>query len=306
MDCRLYQKSLTLAAVLLGMAVPAVSIVPESAIISQTLQLQTQPPQLQTQPPQLQLPRQQPAQPQSAQSQLSLQKLTQLQPAQPQLPQQKGQPKGQQERAQSTAQTRWRDSLSVLNQLIAVSPWSADLHLRKAAVNLELQQWQYAAEEYGLVLQHEPQNLAALFFRAYANTHLRHYDLARNDYNDLLAVVPRHYEGRLSLAYVLQQMNRRQEAIDQLNQLVEQHPDSASGYALRASLEHEARQDEAALYDWQRALTLDPKNVSYVVAETELLLALGRREEARRTLDEAVSRGIPRGLLIEWYRRCGR
>ena len=270
MDCKLYQKSLTLAAVLWWLAVPAVAGVPGSgsAMISQTLQQQISQPQL--------------------------------------LQQQAPQRKGQQERPQSTAQTRWRDSLSVLNQLIAVSPWSSDLHLRKAAVNLELQQWQYAVEEYGLVLQREPQNLAALFFRAYANTHLRHYDLARNDYKDLLAVVPRHYEGRLSLAYVLQQMNRRQEAIDQLNQLVEQHPDSASGYALRASLEHEARQDEAALYDWQRASVLDPKNASYVTAETDLLLAMGRREEARRTLDKAVSRGIPRGLLIEWYRRCGR
>ena len=33
---------------------------------------------------------------------------------------------------------QWRDSLTVLNRMIDTQPWSTDLHLRKAAVNLEL------------------------------------------------------------------------------------------------------------------------------------------------------------------------
>jgi len=85
---------------------------------------------------------------------------------------------------------RWRDSLTVLSQQIATQPWSTDLHLRKATANLELKQWQYAIDEYGLVLQHEPNNPAALFYRAYANTHLRRFDLAMNDLNDLLVYFP--------------------------------------------------------------------------------------------------------------------
>lgn len=54
---------------------------------------------------------------------------------------------------------RWRDSLTVLNRQIAESQWSTDLHLRKATANLELKQWEYAIDEYALVLQHEPRNL---------------------------------------------------------------------------------------------------------------------------------------------------
>ena len=113
---------------------------------------------------------------------------------------------------------RWRDSLTVLNKLIDTQPWSTDLHLRKAAANLQLKQWQYAVDEYAQILQKEPHNPAALFYRAYANTHLRHFDLAKNDLNDLLIVVPNHFEARLSLAIVLQQLGRKQEALDQLNQ----------------------------------------------------------------------------------------
>lgn len=201
---------------------------------------------------------------------------------------------------------RWRDSLTVLNRLIAESKWSTDLHLRKATANLELKQWEYAIDEYALVLQHEPRNPAALFYRAYANTHLRRFDLARNDLNDLLIMFPSHFEGRLSLAVVLQQQGHHQDALDQLNQAIEQHADSAVAYAARANLERVMKQDESALYDWQRAEELSPRDPIYVVSHVDLLLVLERREEARRVLDAAVRRGIPRGMLLEWYQKTKR
>ena len=200
----------------------------------------------------------------------------------------------------------WRDSLNVLNKQIATQPWSADLHLRKAAVNLELKQWQYAIDEYSQVLQKESRNLAALFYRAYANTHLRRFDLAYNDLNDLLGVVPNHFEARLSLAIVMQQIGKKKESLDQLNQLIQQHADSAVAYAARANLERSLKQDEAALYDWGRAEKLSPLDPTYVVSHVDLLLVLERRTEAHRVLDEAVSRGIPRGMLLEWYDKCKR
>lgn len=208
--------------------------------------------------------------------------------------------------AQTTDSQYWRDSLKVLNKQIETSKWSTDLHLRKAAINLELKQWQYAIDEYALVLQHEPRNPAALFYRAYANTHMRRFDLARNDLNDLLVFLPRHFEARLSLAVVLQQLGRKQEALDELNQTIEMHADSAVAYAARANLERQLKLDEAALYDWQRAEQLAPKDPTYAVSHADLLIVLERREEARRVLDEAVKRGIPKGMLLEWYDKCKR
>lgn len=200
----------------------------------------------------------------------------------------------------------WRDSLNAINKQIAESTWNTDLHLRKAAVNMELKQWQYAVDEYALVLQREPRNPAALFYRAYANTHLRRFDLSRNDLNDLLAIVPTHFEARLSLSVVLQQLGRKQEALDMLNQTIQLHADSAVAYAARANLERDLKQDEVALYDWQRAEELSPRDPTYVVSHVDLLLVLGRNREALRVLDAAVKRGIPRGMLAEWYRKTKR
>lgn len=201
---------------------------------------------------------------------------------------------------------QWRDTLTALNRQIAASSWSTDLHLRKANANLQLKQWQYAVDEYSLVLQREPHNPAALFYRAYAHTHLRRFDLARNDLNDLLMFLPHHFEARLSLAVVLQQMGRKQDALDHLNQLVQHHADSAVAYAVRANLERDLKQDDAALYDWERAEKLAPRDPTYVVSHVDLLLVLERRKEARRVLDMAVDRGIPRGMLLEWYEKTKR
>lgn len=195
----------------------------------------------------------------------------------------------------------WRDSLSVLNKQITASSWDTDLHLRKAAVHLELYQWQYAIDEYSLVLEHQVQNPAALFYRAYAATHLRHYEAARHDYETFLGLFPHHAEARMSLSYVLQQMGRQTEALDQLNIVVELQPDSAISYATRAALEQDLQQYDAALYDWQQAIQLEPQNADYIASRVDLLLRLRRNKEARRDLDAAVRRGIPRGLLRTYY-----
>ncbi|MBQ7514378.1 MAG: hypothetical protein IJS95_08360 [Prevotella sp.] len=200
--------------------------------------------------------------------------------------------------------SRWTDLLKVLNEQIAKSVWSSDLHLRKAAAHLELSQWDYAIDEYSLVLQHDDHNPAALFYRAYANTHMRRYELSRRDYEQLLGFLPRHMQARLSLAYVLQLMDRKQEALDQLNQQVELTPDSAVVYAARASLERELKQEEAALYDWQQACRLAPQNADYVGSHVDLLLTLNRRSEALRMLDAATKRGINPARFNGYYMKC--
>ena len=174
--------------------------------------------------------------------------------------------------AQPNESQRWRDSLTVLNKLIETQPWSTDVHLRKAAANLQLKQWQYAIDEYGLVLQ---KGGAEVFLR-------------------------------LSLAIVLQQLGRKQEALDQLNQTIQMHADSAVAYAARANVERQMKLDDAALYDWERAEQLAPRDPTYVVSHVDLLLVLERRTEARKVLDAAVRRGIARGMLLEWYEKCKR
>lgn len=198
----------------------------------------------------------------------------------------------------------WRDSLNTLNREIRLNPQSTDLRLKKAAVNIELGQWDYAAEEYTEVLKIDNRNLAALYYRAYANTNRRQYGQAKADYEAFLAISPLHIEARLGLATVCQRMGRMSDARDELNRLVEMFPDSALAYAARASFEVGQQQYEIATYDWEKAVTLDPQNEGYVASLADALLALGQRREARRVLESAIRRGIPRGALKYWLDKC--
>jgi len=207
--------------------------------------------------------------------------------------------------AEGQTPQQWRDSLSTLSRQIEQQPRSTDLRLKKAAVNIELGQWDYAADEYGRVLAIDPDNLAARYYRAYANSHRRQYALAKSDYETFVSRVPLHMEARLGLAMVNEKMGRRTEAMDRYNELVEMFPDSALCYAARAAFEATIGQYDTALYDWQQAISRQPLNADYVATKAELLISLDRGGEARSLLMEAVERGIAYGLLKPWIDRCG-
>ena len=206
--------------------------------------------------------------------------------------------------AEAQTPKQWRDSVSVLIAQLDRQPDNIDLRLKKAEANINLSQYDYAADEYSKVLRLDERNLAALYFRAYCHTQLRHYDMARADYDAFLAIQPEHLEAQLGLAHVLQLLNRRADAVDQLNRCVQMFPDSADAYAARAAYETELGQYDAAIYDWDEALRLKPQNASLTVSKVDALLRQGNREKARQTLDMAVKRGVPRAALKEWYDKC--
>ena len=198
----------------------------------------------------------------------------------------------------------WRDSVSTLIEQIRLHPKNIDLRLKKAEANINLQQWDYAIEEYGRVLRLDERNLAALYFRAYCQGKVHHYDLAKVDYEQFLAIQPQHFEAHLGLAHVLQKMGRKTDTVDELNRIVLLFPDSAQAYAARAAYETELGQYEVALFDWDEALRCQPSNEGYTVSKVDVLIRMNRRKDARETLDALVRKGTPRGALKEWYDQC--
>ena len=203
----------------------------------------------------------------------------------------------------ATAQTpkQWRDSISVLIQQLDQRPNSIDLRLKKAEANINLGQYDYAINEYSTVLRQDDKNLAALYFRAFCHTQLRHYDMARADYEAFLAIQPEHLEAHLGLAHVLQLLGRKTDATDELNRCVLLFPDSADAYAARAAHETQLQQYDAALYDWDEALRLKPSDASLAASKADVLIKMEKWRDARQTLDNAVKQGTPRAALKEWY-----
>ncbi len=199
--------------------------------------------------------------------------------------------------ALAQSSSAWRDSLSVLNKAITANPQSTDLRLRKAAVNIELQQWDYAIEEYGRVLSIDANSLPALYYRAFAHNHQRHYDMARADYERFLQLLPRHFEARLGLAMTLRRQGKTRDVADELNRLVQMFPDSAVAYAVRADFEQEQAQYDLALYDWDEALRLANGRQEYQLGKYGVLWAMRRYEEARRLGEQLLEAGVPNATL---------
>ncbi|MBR1462765.1 MAG: tetratricopeptide repeat protein [Prevotella sp.] len=194
-----------------------------------------------------------------------------------------------------------KDSLENAVERLAYHPDSIDLRLRKASWNMRLEQWEYAKDEYDYVLSREPMNLSALFFRAYVNEKLHRYHFARLDYQNLLTVVPTNFEGRLGLALLNQKDKHYTEAMDQMHILIEQHPDSAVAYAALAGMEKERELYELAIYDYSKAIALDPSNTDYLLNRADLYIKLKKPTDARNDLERLVTLGVPKQSLEEMF-----
>lgn len=194
-----------------------------------------------------------------------------------------------------------RDSLKVATEQLSYHPDSIDLRLRKASWNMQLEEWQYAKQEYDYVLDKEPGNIAALYYRAFCNDQLHRYSFARLDYQNLLAIVPGNFEARLGLALLNEKDHHYTEALDGINQLVAAHPDSAVVWAARAGIESERGMKELAEYDYSEALRRDPNNEDWILARADLRIDLMRYKEAKADLDRLVKLGTPKLALKEWY-----
>ncbi len=197
-----------------------------------------------------------------------------------------------------------RDSLAKAADILAYHPDSIDLRLRKAAWNVELEQWQYALAEYDKVLAQDNRNVAALFYRAFVNQQLHRYNFARVDYEQLLQIIPGNFEASLGLALLNQKDKHHTKALDGINQLVAAHPDSAVAWAARAGVEEELNMLELAEYDYGKALELARDNADYLLARADIRIRLTRFDKARQDLDALVRLGTPRRALKKWYDKC--
>lgn len=206
------------------------------------------------------------------------------------------------------AQTRQqlRDSLKNAINELSYHPDSIDLRLKKAGWYVQLEEWGKAKDDYDIILRHRPNNIAALYFRAFVNEKLGRFNFARMDYENMLALVPGNFEGLLGLSLLNQRDKHYTEAYDQMNRLCNLFPDSAIVYAARAGVEVERNMLELAEYDFSEALKRDAQNTDYLLNRMEVRLKLGKNKDAKEDLDLLVALGVPIGQLREYYKKLRR
>lgn len=212
-------------------------------------------------------------------------------------------------------QQELRDSVSMISKLIEEHPRAVKLRLRKAALNIALDQWQYALDEYTNVLEMMPSNLTALYYRGYVNQHMKRYNFARQDYEALLKYEPSNEHALMGLILTNLADSHTTEAYDGANRLVTMFPESPSSYSVRADVEQGLGMVDAAIDDLEKAialespcvgstLTIDDDMASYQLSVCELYLSKGEKSKARKSLDYLVQRGIAKASLYDYYVRA--
>ena len=213
-------------------------------------------------------------------------------------------------------QQELRDSLSMINRLIEQHPNAYKLKLRKAALNIEFGEWEYALDEYNKVLEIVPDNPTALYYRGYVYQHLRRFADARRDYERLLLAEPQNEHALMGLILTNLEDNRITEAFDGANRMVEMFPSSAQAYAVRAEVERHENMMSPALEDIRKAIeiedvevqkkypvTVDDDITAYQLTAFELYMQQKDHKAARGCLDYLIKNGVPRAYLNNYYTR---
>lgn len=218
--------------------------------------------------------------------------------------------------ASAQTQQELRDSLNMINGLIEQHPKAYKLKLRKAALNIEFGEWEYALDEYTKVLEIVPDNPTALYYRGYVLQHLRRYAEARRDYERLLLIDPQNEHALMGLILTNLEDKRVTEAFDGANRMVELFPQSAQAYATRAEVERNRNMISPAIEDIEKAIEIEDVNVqkkypitvddditAYQLTAFELYMQQKDYKSARSSLEYLVKNGVARAYLNNYYMR---
>lgn len=216
------------------------------------------------------------------------------------------------------SQQELRDSLSTFVAQIEAQPGNVTLRMRKAALNIELWQWNDALDEYDKVLEIQPENLTALHYRAFVNQQLSRYNFARADYEAVLVREPMHMPSLMGLIITNCMLGQLTKAFDDANRLVDMYPDSACVYDVRAEVEQNLKMIVAATDDVERAIDIEEKEmksrgvtrltiaddmVSYKLRAFELYGASYNKTAAKECLNYLTAHGIPKQALADYYQK---
>lgn len=140
--------------------------------------------------------------------------------------------------------------------------------------------------------------------RAYIYMLRRDYKGARLDYQRLLEIDPKNYNGRLGLATLEQKENKFREALDILNQLLVEFPEDAVLYVARADVERDMKHDDLALVDLDEAIRLAPDSIDAYLLRGDIYLDQKKKSLAKADFEKAISLGVPPADVHEQMQQC--
>lgn len=185
-----------------------------------------------------------------------------------------------------------------------IIPYSTTMLLNRAALYLEKNLTQKAYLDYCNVIDLLPKNKEARLFRAYIYMQRREYKEARVDYNVVLEQDVKNKTARIGIVMLDEKEGRFQSAMDAMNRLVTDFPKDVAILKMRANMEWEHGQLDAALYDLDEVLKLDGQDAMSYLMKGDIYLEQKKKDDAREAYEKAIDLGISRAELMEKLKQC--
>jgi tetratricopeptide (TPR) repeat protein len=163
-------------------------------------------------------------------------------------------------------------------------------HLERAQLLLAQSRAGDAEREAMLALSTQPDNPQALALLALCRIDQDKRESALEAAREAVGLAPEVPHFHYVHAFVLHRMERAEEAFRAVQEALRLDPSDANNFSLLASIELARRNSTAALAAAEQALALNPEHVGAANLRAMALVRLGRKTEAKETIDFALHR----------------
>lgn len=187
------------------------------------------------------------------------------------------------------AQANKDQAQTAYHQALQVSPSSAAIRLRLAALFLDNKQYDAAQGEIAIVRKAEPKNLSALYLKALADFRQEKYSAAQDTLQELQKIAPSYPPGVFLSGAVAYAMGNYELADKQLGDILKQSPGNAFAVKLQAATQLKLNKPAQAVAILQPLLAAMPKDPNILALAGEAYLQNKEYAKATELLEKAAS-----------------
>ncbi len=147
------------------------------------------------------------------------------------------------------------------------------------------------------VLQTDPEEPDAYYMLGTVMRLQQVYAEAEAAYDRAIELRPGHFDALQGRGFVHMALRELESALDDFNTAIEVDPEAPATYLLRGRVYHKLGDYPQALRDYQSCHARDPQQEEALVRSGDLLLEMGRLDEARAAFSKALELGFDSGRV---------
>lgn len=181
-----------------------------------------------------------------------------------------------------------QDAIDAFQAVLRVCPTMRNAHERLAAVFLKQGLYQQACEHYEQLVSLDPQRMSDRLSLANLYLKVGQPQAAAEHYEVAISLDPENWQSQDDQVTACEQAGLFEEAIQQLQDLIQQQPDFADHHFRLGDLYARRGDDRAALQAYEQALGIQPEYLEAMVKLGTTHLRMGEFIDAARSFNRAV------------------